>query len=210
MERVWRADGVYPADNWSEIPATSGQMGDEWIAAECTRIRAALGDNWTADVQREFRRLLANALESSNEPGTLLTMLHWPVALPLISRVRVLLADGAPFDPKAWERAGFDVSEYPGAELGPGAVCLATRDVGVGDNRSQFHTAAYAFSSGSDGIAVIVESGSREVFELTVAFMPAILGNMRITQPNGGAFESKPIPGVTRDIVDEWKVANHA
>ncbi|GGU23001.1 hypothetical protein [Nocardioides albus] len=210
MERAWRADGVYPADNWSEVPAISGQMGDEWIATECRRISAELGDGWTVDVQSEFRRLLANAVESANEAGTLLTILHWPVALPLISRVRVLLADGSPFDPKAWEGAGFDVSEFPGAELGPGAVCLASREVGAGDDRSQFHTAAYAFSSGSDGIAVIVESGSREVFELTVAFMPAILGNMRITQPNGVVFEAKPIPGITRDIVDEWKVANHA
>lgn len=210
MEQAWRADGVYPADNWSDVPATSGQAGEEWIATECARISAELGDSWTADVQREFRRLLANALESANEPGTLLTMLHWPVALPLISRVRVLLADGAPFDPRAWESAGFDVSEYPGAELGPGAVCLASREVGVGDNGLQLHTAAYAFSSGSDGIAVIVESGSKEVFELTVAFMPVILGNMRITQPNGVVFEAKPIAGITRDVVDEWKVANHA
>lgn len=210
MERAWRADGVYPADNWSEVPTTSGQMGEEWVATECARISAELGDRWTADVQREFRRLMTNALESANGPGTLITMLHWPAEIPLISRVRVVLADGAPFDPKAWESAGFDVSEYPGAEMGPGVVCLASREVGVGDNGLQLHTAAYAFSSGTDGIAVIVESGSKEVFELTVAFMPVILGSLRITQPDGSHFEAKPILGITRDSVDEWKVANHA
>lgn len=207
MEIEWTAEGIYPEDNWSlSLPDSTDQ--DSWVRDECARLAPRWDDPSTA--QAVVEDTLNSVFPLAAGAGTLATLVHWPLSVPVSSRVRVVVAGGEPYAPEEWRQAGFDIDEYPGAELGPGLKCLATRDEEV--HRVLYHlsTAVYAFSAASGSVLVIVESSERRVFEMTVAQMPLILSNLRVTQPNGAPFVSDPVPGITRSEADEWELSSNA
>jgi len=207
MEDEWTAEGIYPDDNWSLSPRDSKDQ-DTWVRNECARLAARWEDPSTA--QAVVEDTLNGVFALAAGAGTLATLVHWPLSLPASSRIRVILANGEPYAPEEWRQAGFDIDEYPGAEIGPGIKCLATRDEEI--HRVLYHlsTAVYAFSAASGSVLVIVESGERRVFEMTMAQMPLILSNLRVTQPNGDPFVSAAVPGVTRSEADEWELSPNA
>lgn len=207
MEIEWTAEGIYPEDNWSLSPRDSTDQ-DTWVRDECARLAPRWDEPSTA--QAVVEDTLNGVFPLAAGAGTLATLVHWPLSVPVSSRVRVVLAGGEPYAPEEWRQAGFDIDEYPGAELGPGIKCLATRDEEV--HRVLYHlsTAVYAFSAASGSVLVIVESGERRVFEMTVAQMPLILSNLRVIQPNGAPFVADPVPGITRSEADEWELSSNA
>jgi hypothetical protein len=123
----------------------------------------------------------------------------------------VVLAAGGPLDQGIWKQAGFEVDEYPGARIGPALKCIASRDEASAGRRSlHLSTAAFVFAASDAGVMVVVEAGSREIFELTLARMPLILSTLAIYGPDGMEFKSDPVPGVTRNLSDEWENISNA
>lgn len=206
MEMAWRAEGSYPTQGWTLVPEHESGLGD-WVESETERVRAWWGDDAPGGESGEaLRDMLQGSYLAVREPGTLTTMLHWPLPLPVPSRVRVVLAKGGPVDRGIWEQAGFEVDEYPGARIGPALKCVASRDEDSAGRRSlHLSTAAFVFASSDAGAMVVVEAGSREVFQLTLSRMPVILSTLTIYGPDGKEFQSDPVPGVSRDISDEWE-----
>jgi hypothetical protein len=207
MEDEWTAEGIYPDENWSLSPRDSTDQ-DAWMRNECARLASRWDDPVAARAAVEDT--LSSVFPLAAEAGTLATLVHWPLSVPASSRVRVVLAAGEPYAPKEWRQAGFDIDEYPGAEMGPGLKCLARRDEEI--HRVLYHlsTAVYAFTSASRSVLVIVESGERRVFEMTLAQMPLILSNLRVNQSNGEPFVSETVPGITRSDADEWELYSNA
>jgi hypothetical protein len=207
---TWRAEGIYPQREWTLVPNESEQGADSWVTTECARVRDWFGNNASRQADEEVRRILTDSLATLGEPGRLVTMLHWPMTVPIVSRVRVVLAEAGDLDVKAWEKSGFDVDECIGAAIGPGIKCVASRDESVDGHDLHLSTAVYAFSGDAGGVGLIVESGLPLAFQLTISQMPIILSSLSLLDPDGRAFEANPVPGLTRNQVDEWEHLSNA
>lgn len=205
MEKAWRAEGRYPVQGWTIVPEYEDGSAD-WIDGEAERIQAW----WDEDARggrsdETVRELLSESFSGVREPGTLATMLHWPLPIPIPSRVRVMLATGSPVDRSAWEQAGFDVDEYPGSRIGPALKGVASRDEVAEGRNLHLSTAVFVHAASSAGVVVVVEAGSPQVFQLTLSRIPLILSTLTIYRPDGSEFKSEPVPGVTRNPSDEWE-----
>lgn len=210
MEKEWRAEGDYPAQNWTLIPDNVDGAGD-WVDREAERIRGWWDDTvWESRAVPALRDTLNDSVMAVREPGTLTTMLHWPLPLPVPSRVRVMLATGGTVEHRVWEQAGFAVDEYPGARMGPGLKCIASRDEVVDGRDLHLSTAAFVFGASTAGVVLVVESGSREVFEFTLSRIPVILSTLRVYGPDGLELKSNPVAGVSRNLKDEWEIVPNA
>lgn len=210
MVGTWRAEGIYPQREWTLIPSDLGQDADAWVSSECARVREWFGEDASQRSDEDVRRILTDSLATIGEPGRLVTMLHWPLTVPIPSRVRLVLAEAGDLDVKAWEKSGFDVDECIGAAVGPGIKCIASRDESVDGHDLHLSTAVYAFSGESGGVGLIVESGVPLAFQLTIAQMPIILSSLSLFDPDGRPFEARPVPGLTRNQVDEWEQVSNA
>lgn len=211
MEAEWLAEGVLPQSGWTRVPSEGIGDPEEWFHSETARIRSWWGEEaWGPGVEASIRDALVDAVAKAVEPGTLSAMLHWPLDVPVPSRVRILLAAGSPLDASGWREAGFDVDEYPGAGLGPGLKCVALREETINGEDLQLFTAVYAFSDESGSVLVIAEAGSREVFQMTMAGLPVLLSSLQVTGPNGKRFAADPVPTVTRKPTDEWESISNA
>ena len=185
MVGTWRAEGIYPQREWTLIPSDLGQDADAWVSSECARVRKWFGEDASQRSDEDVRRILTDSLATIGEPGRLVTMLHWPLTVPIPSRVRLVLAAAGDLDVKAWEKSGFDVDECIGAAVGPGIKCIASRDESVDGHDLHLSTAVYAFSGESGGVGLIVESGVPLAFQLTIAQMPIILSSLSLIDPDG-------------------------
>lgn len=211
MEAKWLAEGVLPQSGWTRVPGEGIGEPEKWFQSEITRIRSWWGEEaWGPGVEAAIRDALTDAVAKASELGTLSVMLHWPLDIPVPSRVRIVLAAGAPLDASGWRDAGFDVDEYPGAALGPGLKCVALREETINGADLQLFTAVYAFGDESGSVLVIAEAGSQEVFQLTMAGLPVLLSTLRVTEPNGKQFAADPVPTVTRKPTDEWESISNA
>lgn len=209
MDHSWHVEGLHPDTQWSLVPSTDLVDAQEWVDEECARVREWWDGAWEPRVERDVRAVLAQSV-APVETGTLCTWVHWPLPVPVTSRVRIMLASGPPVGAEAWEEAGFDVDEYPGAGFGPGLKCLASRDEHIGGETLHLSTAVYAFAARDGGVLVVVESGARKAFELTLAQLPIILSTLKIVRPDGHEFISEPVADVTRHTADEWGGLSHA
>ncbi|MFE6508854.1 hypothetical protein ACFVDI_17330 [Nocardioides sp. NPDC057767] len=210
MVGTWRAEGIYPQREWTLVPSDLGQGADTWVSTECARVREWFGSNASRQSDEDVRRVLTDSLAGIGEPGRLVTMLHWPMTVPIASRVRVVLAEAGDLDVEAWEKSGFDVDECIGAAMGPGIKCVASRDETVDGQDLHLSTAVYAFSGDTGGVGLIVESGLPLAFQLTITQMPVILSSLSLFDPDGRPFEASPVPGLTRNHVDEWEHLSNA
>jgi len=207
---TWRAEGIHPQREWTLVPSELGEGADAWVSTECARVREWFGNNASQRSDEDVRRILTDSLASLGEPGRLVTMLHWPMTVPIVSRVRVVLAEAGDLDVKAWEKSGFDVDECIGAAIGPGIKCVASRDESIDGHDLHLSTAVYAFSGDAGGVGLIVESGLPLAFQLTITQMPIILSSLSLLDPDGRPFEASPVPGLTRNQVDEWEHVSNA
>lgn len=210
MVGTWRAEGIHPQREWTFVPSDLGQGAEAWVSTECARVREWFGTNASRQSDEDVRRILTDSLATIGEPGRLVTMLHWPMTVPIASRVRLVLAEPGDLDVQAWEKSGFDVDECIGAAIGPGIKCIASRDESIDGRDLHLSTAVYAFSGASGGVGLIVESGLPLAFQLTIAQMPIILSSLSLIDPDGRTFEADPVPGLTRNHVDEWEHLSNA
>ena len=211
MDAEWLAEGVLPQSGWTRVPGEGIGEPEEWFQSETARIRSWWGEEaWGPGVEASVRDALTDAVAKAAELGTLSVMLHWPLDVPVPSRVRILLAAGAPLDPSGWREAGFEVDEYPGAGLGPGLKCVAVRKETINGEVLQLFTAVYAFSDESGSVLIIVEAGAQEVFQMTMAGIPVLLSSLQVTGPTGKKFAGNPVPSVTRKPTDEWESISNA
>lgn len=210
MENRWRVEGLYPVQGWTLVPGNESNSG-AWVEGEFERIVSWWDDNARGELaEQALRDTLNESLSVAREPGTLTTLLHWPLPLPVPSRVRVVPATGGPVDPRIWVEAGFDVDEYPGARMGPALKCIASRDE-VSEGRSlHLSTAAFVFSASDLGLVVVIESGSREIFQFTLSRVPLLLSTLSVYRPDGLEFKSDPVSGITRNLNDEWESVPNA
>lgn len=209
MDHSWHVEGLHPNTGWTLIPSTDLVDVQQWVDEECDRVRQWWDGVWGPGAERDVRAVLGQSV-APVETGTLCTWAHWPLPVPVTSRVRVMLAAGPTAGVEEWEEAGFDVDEYPGAALGPGLKCLASRDENVDGETLHLSTAVYAFAARDAGVLVIVESGARMAFELTLAGLPIILATLKVVRPDGKEFVAEPVLGLTRDQGDEWSDRSHA
>lgn len=211
MEAEWLAEGVLPQSDWTRVPRERTGEPEEWFQSEIARIRSWWGEEaWGPGVETAVREALTDAVAKAVEQGTLSVMLHWPLDVPVPTRVRIVLAAGAPLDVAGWREAGFDVDEYPGAGLGPGLKCVAVREETINGEKLQLFTAVYSFSAASGSVLVIAEAGSREIFQMTMAGLPVLLSTLQVTEPNGQRFAADPVSTVTRKPTDEWESISNA
>lgn len=212
VNETWRIDGVYPEQGWSCAACDLETDVDQWIASEEMRLRTWWVDAWAQDeaANRANRAALKDTYDSAHEPGMLVAMSHWPLPVPLPSRIRIAIASGPPAPVSAWRDAGFDVDEWIGSSLGPGLKCIAERDEVVNGNAVHLSTAAYVFAAQDGGVMVTVEAGTREVFDLTLARMPVLLSNLALYLPGGARFVASDVDGMTRNTMDEWEKVSDA
>lgn len=208
MQETWRAEGLYSSDRWTQVLDTGGadaESVETWIERELEDLRGAWGGAWNEDVAHEAGSLLRHNVASDLHPGTLVSLLHWPVPATAVSRVRIVLGDGEPVEVAEWKQMGFDVDEYSGAGLGPGLRCLAAHDEEVDGQHAQLHTAVFVFAAQDSSVMVVVEASEREVFGFTCAEMPLLLSTLEVVRPDGTPFSAQPVPGVTSDPLDAWE-----
>jgi hypothetical protein len=212
VDENWRIEGVYPEDGWTYAACDLETDINQWVETEEKRLRNWWGEAWAQDEAANDLNgaALRDAYNAAHVPGTLIAMLHWPLPLPLPSRIRVELASGSPVTVQAWQDAGFDVDEWSGSALGPGLKCIAARDEVIDGVALHLSTAAYVFANQDGGVMVTVESGTREVFDLTLAKMPAILSTLTLYLPGGVRFFASDVKGMTRNAMDEWEKVTDA
>lgn len=212
VDETWRIEGLYPEDGWVYAACDLETDLDEWVVSHEAKLAGRWGEVWPQDEEARLANdaALRDIYRAAHEPGTLIGMLHWPLPLPLASRVRVALAAGPPAPVAAWQEAGFDVDEWIGSSLGPGLKCIAERNETIGGVPRHLSTAAYVFASQEGGVLVTVESGSREVFDLTLARMPVLLSTLKLYLPGGVQFVASEVDGMTRSSTDEWKQVSDA
>lgn len=208
MQESWRAEGLYPPDRWTQVLGADDVDADEvetWIDRELENLRGWWGKAWTDDLDHEARSLLTTNVASDLHTGTLVSLLHWPLPAPAVSRVRIVLGNGDPVEVAEWRQMGFDVDEYAEAGLGPGLKCLASSGAEVDGQEFQLFTGVFAFAAQDSSVMVVVEASEPEVFGLTVAEMPLLLSTLEVLRPDGTPFSAKPVPGAASDPFDVWE-----
>ena len=97
MPETWQAEIAQPSERWIWVPNAGGldaAGAERWVEDVLSSLIDTWDGEWTDEVDPDARALLAHHLDGDLHPGTLASMLHWPLPSPIVSRVRVVLGAG--------------------------------------------------------------------------------------------------------------------
>lgn len=209
MSTSWQISGVHAGERWTAVQATS-MASDSWLSDEVARLEKLWTGTDKDEAAREVTEILNDAVGLLADPSMVLTLVHWPMSVPVPCRVRVAVADADALGLKEWRGLGYEVDEYPGSSLGPGIHCHATRDEVVHGSPLHVSTSVFAFTNAIGSVMVIVESGVRDAYLATMLEIPVFLSRLEVSREDGEVFVANPVPGVSRDQADEWESLSDA
>src|SRR5699024_3836267 len=125
---------------------------------------------------------------------------HEQALIPL--RVHVRAGQSRPVT--TWAEAGYQVSSYTAAELGPGLQCVAQQETHGAGGQIVIVAARFEFTAEEESVAVDVEPTVRELFALAITGLHELLGTLHVQRPDGSQFRALPVPGHPLDTADTW------
>ena len=118
--------------------------------------------------------------------------------------VRVHVRAGRSRPVTTWAEAGYQVSSYTAAELGPGLQCVAQQETHGAGGQIVIVAAQFVFTAEEESVLVAVEPTVRELFALAFTGLHELLGTLQVQRPDGSQFRALPVPGHTLDTADTW------
>lgn len=182
----------------------NGLPGDEaqaWVATAADRLRKGWAQDWDERTDERAKEILAGVVADRSDE-VLLDLLFWPSEVPLPARVGVRAGTSVPTE--SWVEAGFEVSAYEGADIGPGLQCVAQQHVGDEDGVITLVHAQYVFVDGDESVVVTVEPTLLELFGLMLPGLHGIVGSVEVRRQDESAFAARPVPGYSTAAIDTW------
>ncbi len=199
----WQIAAEVVTPGWVEVPP--GGIGSAaWLDAATAEVEGFWQGEWDPDVRSEVERILIEAGEE-RAPEEALSLLYWPVKLPVAIGVRLRVLPRVPLE--IWRDAGFDVVRYDAARIGSGAQCVQTAEIAdEAGEPMQIVTASWLFTQGSDSVVVSVDPVPAELFMHMIGSLEGLLQSVALTRPDGSGFSGRPVDGLARTDTDEWEL----